>query len=164
MPDTITNTSPMVYLYRIDALDLLPKLFDEIWIPNAVVRELLDGLQRGYSVPEPSNHNWLKIVDATAIPSEWLALDLGLGEIAAMALALEHRSSILLMDDRRAREIAQAAGLTVWGTLRVLFEAKAQGLTPSIEPLVNRLSDSGMWISDGIRQRILILAGEAKSD
>lgn len=40
MPDAITNTSPMVYLYRIGALTWLPELFDEVWIPSAVVREL----------------------------------------------------------------------------------------------------------------------------
>jgi predicted nucleic acid-binding protein len=141
----------------------LPNLFDEVWIPSAVVRELEEGIRRGYDVPGPSEYTWLKIVDATAIPSEWLALDLGPGEIAAMALALENPSCIVLLDDRRAREIAQAAGLKVWGTLKVLLEAKAQGLTPSIEPLVGRLSESGMWISEGIRQRILILAGETKS-
>jgi predicted nucleic acid-binding protein len=155
MPDAITNTSPMVYLHRIGALNWLPNLFDEVWIPSAVVRELEEGIQRGYDVPGPSEY--------TAIPSEWLALDLGPGEIAAMALAMENPSCIVLLDDRRAREIAQAAGLKVWGTLKVLLEAKAQGLTPSIEPLVGRLSESGMWISEGIRQRILILAGETKS-
>jgi predicted nucleic acid-binding protein len=164
MPDAITNTSPMVYLYRIGALNWLPNMFDEVWIPSAVVRELQEGIQRGYDVPDPSEYNWLKIVDASAIPSEWLALDLGPGEIAAMALALENQSCIVLLDDRRAREIAQAAGLKVWGTMRVLLEAKARGLTPRIEPLVNRLSDSGLWLSDGIRQRILILAGEKKSE
>jgi len=31
-----------------------------------------------------------------------------------------------------------------------------------IEPLINRLTDAGMWISDDIRQRILALTGEKK--
>jgi len=66
------------------------------------------------------------------------------------------------LDDALARRIAQAAGLNVWGTLKVLLEAKSQGLTESIEPLVNRLENSGMWISDDIRQRVLALAGEKK--
>lgn len=153
----------MVYLHRIGALNWLPNRFDEVWIPGAVVRELQEGIRRGYDVPAPSEYTWLKIVDAIAIPSEWLALDLGPGEIAAMALALENPECIVLLDDKRAREIAQAAGLQVWGTLRILLEAKAHGHTASVEPLVDRLSDSGMWISDGIRQRILILAGEKKS-
>lgn len=160
MPDAITNTSPLVYLYRIGALDWLPKLFNEIWMPSVVVRELQEGIRRGYDVPKPNEFPWLKVKDASAIPSEWLVLDLGAGEIAAMALALENPTRVALLDDMRAREIAQAAGLIVWGTLRVLLEAKSRGLTERIEPLVDRLAETGMWISDDIRERILTLAGE----
>ncbi len=122
MPEAIVNTSPLVYLYRTGVLDLLPKLLADIWVPSAVVRELQEGQQRGYDVPNPSSYTWLRVVDPGAIPSEWLTLDLGRGELAAMALALENSSRILVLDDARAREIAQAAGLKVWGTLKVLLE------------------------------------------
>jgi predicted nucleic acid-binding protein len=44
--------------------------------------------------------------------------------------------------------------------LRVLLEAKKLGLAPQIAPLVDKLEASGMWISTGIRHRILALAGE----
>jgi predicted nucleic acid-binding protein len=37
-----------------------------------------------------------------------------------------------------------------------------EGLTENIEPLVTRLQDAGLWISDEIRQRVLTLAGEKK--
>lgn len=94
------------------------------------------------------------------MPSEWLSLDLGPGELAAMALALEYRTHAVLLDDMRARRTAQAAGLVVWGTLKVLLEAKSQGLTESIAPFVNRLGETGMWLSEEIRERILELAGE----
>jgi predicted nucleic acid-binding protein len=161
MPSSIVNTSPLLYLYRIDAIEWLPQLFDQVWSTSAVVAELREGLRRGYDAPEISNYAWLKIVEPRNIPSEWLALDLGKGEISAMALALENQSYTLLLDDMRAREIAHAAGLTIWGTLRVLLEAKKQGLIPKAEPLIDRLSASGMYISKGIRMRILKLAGEA---
>jgi predicted nucleic acid-binding protein len=160
MPDAITNTSPLVYLYRIDQFEWLAKLFGEIWIPSAVVRELQEGIRRGYNVPDPSKYAWFKIVDANSVPSDWLVLDLGRGEIAAMALGLENPNHIVLLDDMRARKIAQAAGLNVWGTLRILLEAKAQGLTQRIEPHLDRLIDTGMWLSPEIRLRILGLAGE----
>ena len=95
------------------------------------------------------------------MPSEWLALDLGAGEIAAMALALENRDRIVLLDDMLARRTAQVAGLQVWGTLKVLLEAKSQGLVNKIEPYVMNLSESGMWVSAEVQQRILHLAGES---
>ncbi len=160
MPEAISNTSPLLYLYRINALDWLPELFSEIWIPNAVVLELQEGQQRGYDVPVPSAYAWLQIVEPQSIPTELTTLDLGMGELAALALALETPNRIVLLDDGLARRTAQASGLTVWGTLRVLLEAKSQGLTESITPLVDRLRDSGMWISEDIRTRILNLAGE----
>jgi predicted nucleic acid-binding protein len=67
---------------------------------------------------------------------------------------------VVLLDDALARRVAQAAGLTVWGTLKVLLEAKHQGLTERVEPLIGRLVKTGMWLSDDIQQRILALAGE----
>ena len=164
MPKAISNTSPLLYLYRIGVMDWLPKLFEEVRIPSAVMEELKEGRRKGYDVPNPNDYQWLRIENPRAMPSEWLSLDLGLGELAAMALALENRTLIVLLDDMLARHTAQAAGLTVWGTLKVLLEAKSQGLTDKIEPFVDRLSNTGMWLSDNIRQRILALAGEEPSE
>jgi hypothetical protein len=100
-------------------------------------------------------------VDPKTTPSEWLSLDLGPGELAAMALALENRSHVVLLDDLLARRTAQGAGLTVWGTLKVLLEAKSRGLTERIEPFVHRLSDQGMWLSDDLLARVLALTDES---
>jgi predicted nucleic acid-binding protein len=112
-------------------------------------------------VPLPRNFNWLKIASPRSIPSQWLALDLGAGELAVLAMALENPEKVVLLDDALARRVAQAAGLEVWGTLRVVLEAKQAGLTGSIKPLVEDLAKSGMWISPQIRARILALAEEA---
>ncbi|EDN70587.1 conserved hypothetical protein [Beggiatoa sp. PS] len=160
MPEAITNTSPLLYLHRIGVLDWLPYLLSDISVPDAVVEELQQGQLKGYDVPNPNNYSWLHVVKSLMIPSEWLALDLGAGELAAMTLGLENPHKIILLDDALARRIAQAAGLTVWGTLKILLEAKSQGLTDSIKPLVKQLQQSGMWISEEIYQRILALADE----
>ncbi len=162
MPEAISNTSPLLYLYRGGVLEWLPQLFNETWIPNAVVLELQEGRRKGYDVPNPSDYAWLQIVEPHAVPSEWLTLDLGAGELAAMALALENPDRVVLLDDALARRMAQAAGLKVWGTLKVLLEAKGRGLTESIGPFIEHLKDAGMWISDDVRRRVLALAGEGK--
>ena len=163
MPDAISNTSPLLYLHRIDGMNWLPELFTGIYVPGAVVFELMEGRQKGYDVPNPSDYHWITIAEPQVMPSEWFAVDLGMGEIAAMSLALERPDHIVLLDDALARKTATVAGLKVWGTLRILLEAKSQGLVPGIEPLLNRLEDSGMWISERVRQRILALAGEKVS-
>jgi hypothetical protein len=160
MTDAICNTSPLLYLYRVGSLDWLPRLFTEIWVPNAVVIELRDGQRKGYDVPETNNYNWLHIVDPTVVPSEWLTLDLGLGEISVIALALENKGRIVLLDDAMVRQIAQAAGLEVWGTLRIILEAKSNGMIESIKPVLKLLIAAGMWISDDLQHRVLKLANE----
>jgi len=160
MREVVSNTSPLLYLHRIGVLDWLPEFFGEIRVPGAVVHELNESRLRGYSVPDLEECSWGRIVDPQSVPPEWFALDLGPGELAAVSLALENPTLAVLLDDALARRIAKAAGLSVWGTLRILLEAKARGLTPTIEPLIYRLRDAGMWISDDIQRRILNLARE----
>jgi predicted nucleic acid-binding protein len=156
----ITNTSPLLYLYRIGAIHWLPQLFEEIRVPDAVMIELNEGRQRGYDVPMVKNYSWLTITNPQFTPSAWFALDLGAGELAAMSLALENPLYVILLDDALARKTAQAAGLTVWGTLKVLLEAKRVGLIPEIAPSVDQLNKAGMWLSAEMRQRVLALANE----
>lgn len=162
MPDrAISNTSPLLYLHRCGGLAWLSRLFTFVCVPGAVAFELAEGRSRGFDVPNPEDHSWMKIMDPQAMPSEWFAADLGAGEIAAMSLALEHPDYILLLDDALARRTAIAAGITVWGTLRILLEAKSSGLIESVKPAIHRLEKSGMWVSEDIRRRVLSLAGES---
>jgi len=160
MSKAISNTSPLLFLYRIGVIDWLPKIFDVIWTTSATVYELQEGKQKGYDVVIPSDYDWLKIVNPNSYYSEWLALDLGAGELGAISLALENPDFIILLDDSLARRTAQAAGLPVWGTLRIILEAKKHGLTKKVEPHLKRLVKAGLWISDDIFQRVLKLANE----
>ena len=161
MPKAISNTSPLLYLHRIGALEWLPQLFDEFWTSAAVVAELQEGHRCGFDVPDLPLLPWVQIVEPRSIPAEWLALDLGDGELAAMAMARENPDRIVLLDDALARRTAQTAGLQVWGTLKIMLEAKAHGITATIKPWVERLADAGLWFSDDLRSRVLALAGES---
>ncbi len=160
MPKAICNTSPLLYLHRIKAIWWLPKLFNEVRTTNATVLELENGHKKGYDVPIPNQYNWLKISDPKNLPSEWLSLDLGAGELHALALALENKNFVVLLDDLLARRTAKAAGLTVWGTLRVILEAKDKRIIKKVKPAILSLKQGGLWFSDDIFKRILRLANE----
>jgi predicted nucleic acid-binding protein len=160
LSEAITDTSPLVYLHRAGGLKWLASLFTELRVPPAVLAELEEGRRLGFDVPDPDALPGFQVVEPGQVPSSWLALDLGPGELAAMACALANPSRILLLDDQLARRTAEAAGFQVWGTLRVVLEAKANGSVAAVSPVVDQLKARGMWISDGVRKRILDLAGE----
>jgi predicted nucleic acid-binding protein len=155
------SASPIVFLYRIGALEWLPQMFDEIWMPSVVLDDLLEARFIGYDVPSPFNLPWVQYEDPQlTIPAAWLSLDLSSGEVAAMSLAFENQDCTVLLDEPKGRRAASLVGLKYWGTLKVLLEAKKRGLTGSIAPYVDRLSKSGIWMMEDTRERILKLAGE----
>jgi predicted nucleic acid-binding protein len=52
-------------------------------------------------------------------------------------------------------------GLTLTGTLGVLLKAKQLGYVESVAPLIDRLRQGGIRLSDGVVAEVLALAGEA---
>jgi predicted nucleic acid-binding protein len=159
-PRAILNTSPLLYLHRAHALYLLADVFSSVCSTPSVMEELEVGGRQGLDVPSSSDLEMVQICSPTPQPEPWQALDLGMGEASVIALASQERDSIAVLDDLQARRIAIAAGLSVWGTLRILIEAKRMGSLPNVGPLIDLLAQSGMWISSDVRQRIRHLAGE----
>lgn len=159
-PGAISNTSPLLYLYRIDGVDWLHSLFAEVWTAGAVEHEFEDGRKLGYDVPNLAAYSWLEIKEPSMPLPPHIGRSLGAGERAVIALGLEYPGHVVLLDDGTARKVAAASGLAVWGTLRILLEAKGHGLVSTIAPLVDSLARAGMWMSEDIRERIFKLAGE----
>jgi predicted nucleic acid-binding protein len=124
----VADTSPLNYLVLIGEIDLLPKLYAEVVIPPAV-RDELTSAQAPPSVREWIEHTppWLKIVAPRTSRDTRLAM-LDLGEREALAVALEIRADLVLVDDRDARLVAEECGLNVAGTLRVLVSAADKGI------------------------------------
>jgi predicted nucleic acid-binding protein len=81
------------------------------------------------------------------------------GEAEAIALAAERQLRIVL-DDRKARDVAFRMGLKVIGTVGILVRAKRTGLIPWLKPLMNELADNGFRLSEDLKREALLLAGE----
>jgi predicted nucleic acid-binding protein len=89
-----------------------------------------------------------------------LITDLGAGEAQALTLALEEPGSLVILDDRYAREVATLRNIRFTGTGGVILKAKQEGHISAVAPLLNQLIHSGFWLSDILRARILKLAQE----
>ena len=89
------------------------------------------------------------------------ALDLGRGELEAVALCKRIGADRLLVDDRRARHIARLNAIEVIGSLGVLVAAKEKGLVPVIRPRIDAIRAAGIRLGEHIVVEALLLAGEA---
>ena len=105
----VSDTTPLNYLVLIEAIDILPQLFQTVFIPPSVIVELTRS-----KAPLPvrqwagASHTWLKIVPPSArLPS---TAGLGDGEADAISLAKELRIADLLIDERRGRAVAEEKG------------------------------------------------------
>jgi predicted nucleic acid-binding protein len=133
----VSDTTPLNYLVLIDAVEVLPKLFEQVFVPSTVIRELADSRapaavrQWGQSPPA-----WLIISDPQSRLASTATLDAG--EADAISLAKERGISDVLMDEYLGRKIAVAEGLFVLPTLAILERAAERGLLelpPTIEAL-----------------------------
>ena len=77
-----------------------------------------------------------------------------------MILAEEQNADLVLMDDNAAKKTAKFMGLKVTGTLGVLLRAKREGRIKEVQPLMKRLIETGMFISENICRYVLKEAGE----
>lgn len=122
----IADTGPINYLILIGHIEILPRLFERVIVPDVVMSELSHELapasvQRWVAaVP-----GWLEVEESAAF-----ALSAGIhkGEAAAIALASRLHADLLLMDDRKGVIAAETRGLNVTGTLGVLDLAGEHGL------------------------------------
>ena len=58
MPEVIVNTSPLQYLFQLSLLELLPSLYGQVIVPEAVMLELNRGQELGCSLPHVEKLAW----------------------------------------------------------------------------------------------------------
>jgi predicted nucleic acid-binding protein len=156
----IVNTSPLVFLVRADLLEIVRAEAADVVVPEPVIAELY-----GHGTDDPAvaairRVDWLVIAAAPVIPKEVAAWDLGPGESAVLALALAEPGAFAVIDDLEARRCARSLSIPVIGTLGLLILAKQEDRIPAVRPLVERLRDSGMYLSDRIINEALARVGE----
>ena len=151
MPKTIiSDTSCFIVLQNIGELDLLQKVYGEVFTTQIVAEEF------GEDLPE-----WVKIKSPKdKIRQTLLEFQVDKGEASAIALALETNNATIVLDDQKARKVAARLSLEVTGTLGVIIKAKQRGIISSIKPLLLKLSATNFRLSKAIETEALKQANE----
>lgn len=124
----VADASPLCYLVLIGEIDIIPKLFRRVAVPQAVIAELLHEdapeVVRNWAANLPA---WIAS-EATADVAIGGLEKLQAGERAAIILAESIKADLVLLDEKAARRVAAERGLRVTGLLGVLGEAATRGL------------------------------------
>jgi len=145
----ISDSACLIALDRIGKLSILKSLYQQILIPEAVYKEF------GKSI------DWINFQRVnTPNLVRTLQTQLDFGESEAIALALEKDNTTLILDDKKARRIAEELGVKIIGTIGILLKAKKASHIKQVKPLLDQLNDVDFRISDSLYRKALELAGE----
>lgn len=149
MKPAVTNSTCLIGLERIQRLDILPQVFSPITIPPAVQTEV------GIFLP------WLTVkVPENSATIQTLKTQIDDGESEAIALALELKDVVIILDDLKARQIAKQLNLKIMGTVGMLIKAKQNQIIPAIKPILESLTEANFRISDTLIKKALELVNE----
>lgn len=145
MPEPIIiDTSSLIALERINLLQILCKIYKEVVIPESVIKEFGNLSLSCLSIRKVES-NLLKL----------LITDLNLGKGEADVIALASQTGLkVIIDDLKARKVAENMGLKLTGTIGVLLKAERLGLIASAQEKVSELREKGFYVSEQLLEDI----------
>ncbi len=145
MPEPIiADTSSLIALERINLLQILCKIYKEVIIPESVIKEFGNLSLSCLSIRKVES-NLLKL----------LITDLNLGKGEADVIALASQTGLkVVIDDSKARKVAENMGLEITGTIGVLMKAEKLGLIGSAHDKVRELREEGFYVSEELLEDI----------
>ena len=157
----VADSSPLIGLARIGQLEILHKLASRVVTPPAVQDEVTLHRREAPGAAAIRQATWIEVEAPDHLEVEPLAILLDRGEAEAIALARRLPSATLLLDDARARRVAERLGLRRIGTVGLLRRAKKAGLIPAIKPHLDALMANGIYIHRTLIDAVLKDQGEA---
>ena len=127
----IADTSPIISLLKINRLDLLSELFGSIFIPEAVYNELTQNEKYHIEAELIIHSNFIENKQVSDVQSVSILQNVVLldnGESEAIILFNELNAQLLLIDERRGREIAEKLNIPISGTFGILLKAFEKNL------------------------------------
>jgi len=141
----VVDTSCLIALNKIELLDILCKLYEKIFLPHMVIQEF----------GGKPDLNCVEVIRAESPLRSLLTgeLNLGNGEAETIAYGYEKKVRIVI-DDLKARKVAEKLGLKVTGTIGILYKAQKRGLITSAYKETVKLKRKGFRVSDEILSKL----------
>lgn len=156
----VSNTSPLIHLCRTGLIEILPKLYTPVFVPESVHQEILQGTKHDPITASVFSETWIVRISETPCTTLTFPAFLGEGEKAAIMQA-SLRGLPVLLDDLAGRKYANQLGLEVIGTLGLVIEAKRLGhLTSAVSAFLLLQHEGKMFFTSALAQKLLSSVGE----
>lgn len=157
MSIVVADTGVIISLVHIGQLDLIEKLFGNYYIANAVWVEL-----NNYDNPNFNRSELKKLKEKIKVikSKNYLSVVMDFGESESVILYEELKADYLLIDDCKARLMAESLNINCIGTLGLLLKAKKKGLISELKPLFEKLTSDNRFYSKKLLNDILLKIGE----
>jgi predicted nucleic acid-binding protein len=146
----IADISCLILLSNINELDLLQKMYGNVFITEIIAEEFGEQLPEWIIIEQVNDLNKQKLLE----------LQIDRGEASAITLAIENKNSTIIIDDYKARKIAEQLGINFTGTFGILLKAKNMQLIPLIKPILDKIKNTNFRISEELELTVLKLANE----
>lgn len=157
----VVDASPLIFLAKLERLDLLRQAAGSVCLPQAVADEIRAKPDMATQVLEQALQTWIEVrVVDNRMAVDLLLAELDLGEAEVIVLAKILNAEYVVMDDLDARRFARRVGLRPIGTLGLLLAARLRGEIPSLQAEIQRLEKFGFRVSSALKAQLLRAAGE----
>ena len=143
------DTSSLIILNKINALDLLNKIYSNVIITNYIQLELNEAIPSWISVELTYN------IDQSFLKN----FNLGLGETSIIMNAIKN-SGFLIIDDLKARKIATTLSLSFTGSIGILIIAEELKLIDSVKYYLEKIQETNFRLSDALINKVLEITNE----
>lgn len=153
----IADAGPIFSLAIIDKLQLLDTIFSDVKISAAVWEEIsVDKTTPYYKTIE--TYFISKVVTINGINNLTFIMDYG--ESESVILYKELKADFLLIDDKKARIIAENFGINCIGSLGILSRARHERLIGELRPIFKLFQKNNRYYSIRILNLLLSKHGE----
>ncbi len=159
MRTVIADTGAIISLALIECTNLIDQIFGDFYIASAVWQELNTYRNPNFS-KEVLNELETKVVKIKS--SNQLGVVMDYGESESVILYEELEADYLLIDDKKARFLAESMGVNCIGSLGLLIEAKSRGLVDELRPKFIAWLDNERYFSLKLLNAVLDKMGEER--
>lgn len=153
----IADSGPIISLVLADKLWILDELFDEIKIPKAVWNEITLDESKPF-IPKIKEYFAKKVQEITGVNELTFVMDYG--ESESVILYRESKANFLLIDDKKARMIAENFGIQCIGTIGLLSISKDKGIIDELRPIFKAFIENKRFYSQNLLNLVLESKGE----